>query len=91
MLWTALHPDGCYEMCLTDGDFHNLPSGDAVDRLLQEWETKQTGGVTDDHGLYSFDGFLGEYKVSVSYANKSTETAFSLDQGDETKHLNIQL
>ncbi|XP_026657966.2 endo-1,4-beta-xylanase 5-like [Phoenix dactylifera] len=91
MLWTALHPYGCYEMCLTDEDFHNLPSGDVVDRLLQEWETKETAGVTDDHGLYTFSGFLGEYKVSVSYANKSTETTFSLGRGDETKHLNVQL
>ncbi|XP_008788407.2 endo-1,4-beta-xylanase 5 [Phoenix dactylifera] len=91
MLWTAIHPYGCYQMCLTDGNFHNLPAGDAVDGLLQEWETKEARGATDERGSYSFIGFLGEYKVSVSYGNKSTETTLSLTPGDETKHLNIQL
>ncbi|KAH7663194.1 Endo-1,4-beta-xylanase protein [Dioscorea alata] len=91
MLWTALHPNGCYQMCLTDNNFKNLPTGDVVDKLLQEWQTNQTGGVTNEHGLYSFNGFLGEYKISVSFGNKSTVTTFSLPQGEETKHLNIQL
>lgn len=91
MLWTAIHPYGCYQMCLTDENFRNLPAGDVVDGLLQEWETKQAGGATDERGSYSFVGFLGEYKVSVSRGNKSTETTLSLTRGDETKHLNIQL
>lgn len=92
MLWTALHPNTtCYQMCLTDDGFRNLPAGDVVDRLLEEWETKVAGGETDDHGMYSFDGFLGEYKVAASFGNRSAETTMSLGQGDETRHLNIQL
>ncbi|XP_020084000.1 uncharacterized protein LOC109707260 [Ananas comosus] len=91
MLWTALSPKGCYQMCLTDGDFNNLPAGNVVDKLLQEWETKETQGTTNDHGSYTFDGFLGEYKVSVSVENRSTEVTFSLGRSDETEHLNIQL
>ncbi|KAJ0969958.1 hypothetical protein J5N97_022835 [Dioscorea zingiberensis] len=91
MLWTALHPNGCYQMCLTDDKFENLPAGDVVDKLIQEWQTNQTGGFTNEHGLYSFNGFLGEYKITVSFGNKSTVTTFSLAQGEETKHLNIQL
>ncbi|XP_039138828.1 endo-1,4-beta-xylanase 5-like [Dioscorea cayenensis subsp. rotundata] len=91
MLWTPLHPFGCYQMCLTDNNFKNLPTGDVVDKLLHEWQTSQTGGVTNEHGLYNFNGFLGKYKMSVSFGNKSKITTFCLDQGQETKHINIQL
>lgn len=78
-------------MCLTDNNFKNLPTGDVVDKLLHEWQTSQTGGVTNEHGLYNFNGFLGKYKMSVSFGNKSKITTFCLDQGQETKHINIQL
>lgn len=44
-----------------------------------------------EHGLYNFNGFLGKYKMSVSFGNKSKITTFCLDQGQETKHINIQL
>ena len=33
MLWTALHPNGCYQMCLTDNNFQNLLAGEMVDKL----------------------------------------------------------
>ncbi|KAF8405394.1 hypothetical protein HHK36_010299 [Tetracentron sinense] len=91
MLWTALHPSGCYQMCLTDNNFNNLPAGDVVDKLLQEWQTGKKEGKTDEHGSYSFSGFLGEYKMHVTYGNKSTNSTFSLCRGDETRHFSIQL
>ncbi|KAK4284473.1 hypothetical protein QN277_001301 [Acacia crassicarpa] len=37
VMWTAWRPEGCYRMCLTDNNFNNLPTGDVVDKLLQEW------------------------------------------------------
>ncbi|VVA15653.1 PREDICTED: endo-1 4-beta-xylanase [Prunus dulcis] len=91
MLWTALHPNGCYQMCLTDSNLQNLPAGDVVDKLLKEWQTGEIEGETDDHGSYSFFGFLGEYKVSVKYGNKTSSSTFSLCQGEETRHVSIQL
>uniref|UniRef100_A0A5B7C3G5 Putative Glycosyl hydrolase family 10 protein isoform 1 n=1 Tax=Davidia involucrata TaxID=16924 RepID=A0A5B7C3G5_DAVIN len=91
MLWTALHPYGCYQMCLTDDDFHNLPAGDVVDKVLKEWQTGVVEGHTDEHGSYSFYGFLGEYKVTVKYGNKTANSTFSLSRGDETRHFSIQL
>ncbi|KAL0412408.1 UNVERIFIED_CONTAM: Endo-1,4-beta-xylanase 1 [Sesamum radiatum] len=66
ILWTALRQGGCYQMCLTDGDFNNLPAGDTVDKLLKEWQTGTLEGRTDEHGSYSFFGFLGEYVVTAS-------------------------
>ncbi|CAK9162088.1 unnamed protein product [Ilex paraguariensis] len=91
ILWTALHPNGCYRMCLTDNDFHNLPAGDVVDNLLKEWQTGLVGGQTDDHGSFSFYGFLGEYKVTINHGNQTATSTFSLCRGDETRHLNIQV
>ncbi|KAI5592391.1 hypothetical protein BDE02_04G148100 [Populus trichocarpa] len=92
MLWTAIHPNGgCYQMCLTDYNLQNLPAGDTVDKLLREWETGEGNGRTDDHGSYSFFGFLGEYKIMVQYGNRTTNSTLSLSQSDETKHFNIQL
>ncbi|KAL5791174.1 hypothetical protein ACOSQ2_006062 [Xanthoceras sorbifolium] len=92
LLWTALHPNGCYQMCLTDNNLQNLPAGDVVDKLLKEWQTTgDVNGHTDDHGSYSFYGFLGEYKVSVKYGNTTSISTFSLCRGDETKHVSIRL
>ncbi|XP_058780927.1 endo-1,4-beta-xylanase 5-like [Vicia villosa] len=91
MLWTALHPYGCYQMCLTDNDLKNLPSGDIVDKLLQEWQTGRVEGVTKKHGSHSFYGFLGEYKVSVEYENRTINSTFSLGSGDETRHVTVTL
>ncbi|KAK3151021.1 hypothetical protein QOZ80_3AG0240680 [Eleusine coracana subsp. coracana] len=91
VLWSALHQNGCYQMCLTDWNLKNLPVGDVVDRLLNEWRTLQAAGPTDAHGAYSFSGFLGEYVVTVSYNNRTTQAMFSLSPGDETRHINIQI
>ncbi|KAG9442637.1 hypothetical protein H6P81_018491 [Aristolochia fimbriata] len=91
MLWTALHPNGCYQMCLTDNDLKNLPAGDAVDRLLREWDTGDEEGETDEHGNFGFEGFLGEYEVSVRRGSRSVNTTFSVPRSDETRHFNVQL
>ncbi|XP_042509676.1 endo-1,4-beta-xylanase 5-like isoform X2 [Macadamia integrifolia] len=91
MLWTALHPNGCYQMCLTDYDLNNLPVGNVVDKLLTEWRTGKQEGQTDEHGSYSFYGFLGEYKVIATYGDKSANATFSLSRGDETRHFSIHL
>lgn len=89
MLWTALHPYGCYQMCLTDTNFQNLPAGDVVDNLLAEWRTKEVIGTTNEHGSYSFEGFLGEYEVSVKLEDQTANSTFALSQGVETRHVTI--
>ncbi|RAL39748.1 hypothetical protein DM860_003281 [Cuscuta australis] len=91
MLWTALDPKGCYQMCLTDSNMNNLPAGDVVDDLLKEWQTQRLEGETDEHGCHSFSGFLGEYLVRVDYSNRTSSSTFSLNRGDETRHFSIQV
>jgi hypothetical protein len=78
-------------MCLTDNDLNNLPSGDVVDKLLQEWQTGHVEGVTDEHGSHSFYGFLGEYRINVDYHNRTTNSTFSLCRGEETRHVTVTL
>ncbi|XP_073045968.1 endo-1,4-beta-xylanase 5-like isoform X2 [Primulina eburnea] len=91
ILWTALRKNGCYQMCLTDDEFNNLPAGDTVDRLLREWQSGVAVGETDEYGAHSFLGFLGEYKVTAKFGNVTVTSTFSLSRGKETKHFNIQL
>lgn len=93
MMWTALHPYGCYEMCLTDQNFRNRLTGDVVDKLLAEWETGIVEGVSDDHGTYSFFGFLGEHRVTVNQESVTHSSTFALTQGGthEARHVHIVL
>lgn len=91
MLWTALDPKGCYQMCLTDNNFNNLPAGDTVDKLLEEWQTRRVEGVTDQLGSFSFHGFLGEYTIMVKHGNKTKNLSLSLTGGHETRFVNLQL
>lgn len=91
MLWTALHPYGCYEMCLTDHKFQNLPAGDVVDQKLEEWKTGEVKATTDDHGSFSFFGFLGEYKVGILYEGRTVNSSFSLSRDPQTKHVRLQI
>lgn len=62
-----------------------------VDKLLLEWQTGEIEGQTDDHGSFSFFGFLGEYQVTVRHGNRTANSTFSLSRGDETRHFTIQL
>ncbi|KAK1419332.1 hypothetical protein QVD17_28497 [Tagetes erecta] len=92
MLWSALKPNGkCYQMCLTDTNFTNLPAGDTVDKLLKEWQTGVIKGQTDEHGAFSFYGYLGEYMVTASFEGKTTSSTFSVSRSDETRHFSIQI
>ncbi|XP_051144050.1 endo-1,4-beta-xylanase 4-like [Andrographis paniculata] len=100
ILWAARRRGRCYQMCLTDDEMGNLPAGVTVDRLLEEWGTGVVEGKTDEHGAFSFVGFLGEYKVEVKVkggygggrVGDLISTAFlSLSRGRETRSFNVQL
>ncbi|KAL8234407.1 hypothetical protein R6Q59_020507 [Mikania micrantha] len=92
MLWSALNKKGkCYQMCLTDTNFNNLPAGDVVDKLLKEWQTGVINSQTDEHGAFSFYGYLGEYTITASFGGKATSSTFSVSRSDETRHFSIQI
>nr|XP_043625464.1 endo-1,4-beta-xylanase 5-like [Erigeron canadensis] len=92
MLWTAMDPNGCYQMCLTDSNFQNLPAGDVVDRLLlEEWSTGIVNGQSDEDGTFSYNGFLGEYMVNVELENRNFNSTLFISKGDETIHFSIQI
>ncbi|CAL4921346.1 unnamed protein product [Urochloa decumbens] len=81
ILWTAWHPQGCYVMCLTDNGFRNLPTGDVVDKLIAEWQTRSHAGVADADGYYEAELFHGDYKVTVTHpvANSTVVQSLSVD------------
>ncbi|CAK9164670.1 unnamed protein product, partial [Ilex paraguariensis] len=58
-------PKGCAKLCLHDNRFKNLPSGDVVDKLLQEWKTRNLKGATDKNGVFEDAISHGEYNVKV--------------------------
>ncbi|KAI3718320.1 hypothetical protein L6452_19184 [Arctium lappa] len=92
ILWTTMDPKGCYQMCLKDANFQNLPAGDVVDKLIiKEWSTGVVNAQSDEDGTFSFDGFLGEYVVNVDFGNKTSNSTFFISKGDETTHFSIQL
>ncbi|XP_010530701.1 PREDICTED: uncharacterized protein LOC104807213 [Tarenaya hassleriana] len=89
VLWAGLGPTGCYHMCLTDGNYKNLPTGDVVDKLIGEWGgfRKQTVGVADRDGFFEASLFHGDYEVKISkpFASQTAAThVFKLSSEVET-------
>ncbi|KAK3011925.1 hypothetical protein RJ639_010503 [Escallonia herrerae] len=67
VIWSAWRPTGCYQMCLTDNDFRNLPTGDVVDNIIKEFSLNKLSGTTDANGYLEVSLFHGEYEVTVSH------------------------
>lgn len=54
-------------MCLTDNQFKNLPAGDVVDKLIDEWKTQKLEGVTDMNGVFQYQIVKGLYNMTVEH------------------------
>ncbi|EXC31477.1 Endo-1,4-beta-xylanase C [Morus notabilis] len=70
VIWSAWRPQGCWQMCLTDNNFKNLPTGDVVDKLMHEWGYQNRvvlSGTTDASGFYETSLFHGDYEVKISH------------------------
>ncbi|RVW69191.1 Anti-sigma-I factor RsgI6 [Vitis vinifera] len=63
--WGTWDPRGCYRMCLTDGNFNNLPTGDVLDKILRQWSIAGMVGVTDANGVFEASLFHGDYEVTI--------------------------
>ncbi|XP_060216850.1 endo-1,4-beta-xylanase 5-like [Lycium barbarum] len=67
MIWSPWQPQGCYKMCLTDNSFQNLPSGNIVDKFMQELSNKGFQGNTDSNGYLKTSLFHGDYQAKISH------------------------
>lgn len=64
ILWSAWSPQGCYRMCLTDNNFRNLPTGDVVDKIINEFANAVVTVTTDVNGFYETLLVHGDYEVT---------------------------
>ena len=69
VMWAAWKPEGCFRMCLTDNNFKNTPTGDVVDKLLQEWirAGRPFAGTADANGVFETSLFYGDYEVAITH------------------------
>ncbi|KAF8045503.1 hypothetical protein N665_4785s0001 [Sinapis alba] len=86
--WSGYNPKGCYRMCLTDGNFKNLPTGDVVDKLLREWGglRGQTTGLTDADGFFEASLFHGDYDLEISHPLTNSTASHSFKLTSEDSH-----
>ncbi|XP_044970779.1 endo-1,4-beta-xylanase 5-like [Hordeum vulgare subsp. vulgare] len=78
VLWAAWHKHGCWVMCLTDNNFTNLPTGNVVDKLIDEWKTHPVAATTDAHGVAELDLVHGEYRFTVTHPSLESPMAHTL-------------
>lgn len=68
IMWVARGPSGCFTMCLTDGNFKNLATGDVVDRFLNQLShADDAPGTTDSDGFFETSLYHGEYEARISH------------------------
>ncbi|WJX14885.1 endo-1,4-beta-xylanase [Trifolium repens] len=52
---------------LADENFQNTPSGDVVDKLINEWGTGPKIGISDSNGIVDISLHHGDYDVTVTH------------------------
>uniref|UniRef100_A0A803MC15 GH10 domain-containing protein n=1 Tax=Chenopodium quinoa TaxID=63459 RepID=A0A803MC15_CHEQI len=69
VIWGPWSPQGqqCYNLCLVDPNFTNLPAGDVVDKVLKEWgyRDKAVVATTDADGFFNASLLHGDYQVKL--------------------------
>ena len=73
IMWSAWKPGGCYQMCLTDNSFNNLPTGNVVDKLLGEWRSSLKG-TADGEGFFEASLSHGDYELKISHPNVTSSS-----------------
>ncbi|CAO2815885.1 unnamed protein product [Amaranthus hypochondriacus] len=73
VIWGPWSPQGkCYQMCLVNPNFENLPPGDVVDKLLGEWHGDVVA-ATDAHGFVDISLFHGHYQLNFLQQKPHTD------------------
>ncbi|KAH7653931.1 Endo-1,4-beta-xylanase protein [Dioscorea alata] len=87
VMWASWHAQGCYSMCLTDNNFKNLPTGDVVDKLLNEWKTfTQIEAFANTHGFFELDLFHGEYEITTTHPSSNSSSLHILNVHGANHH-----
>ncbi|KAK9054722.1 hypothetical protein SSX86_025801 [Deinandra increscens subsp. villosa] len=97
VIWSAWSPQGCYRMCLTDNNFRNLPTGDVVDRIIQQFFNTVFTATTDANGFYETSLVHGDYEVSFADNDQSEKHLksltisqhFKVEASKDIKHVKI--
>ncbi|TYI37516.1 hypothetical protein ES332_A03G217700v1 [Gossypium tomentosum] len=74
VIWAAWKPQGCYQMCLTDNNFNNLATGNVVDNLLRQWQSRAVSGLTDTRGFFEATLFHGDYEINITHPSSSAHS-----------------
>ncbi|XP_077215593.1 endo-1,4-beta-xylanase 5-like [Tasmannia lanceolata] len=92
IMWAGWHPEGCNRMCLTDNNFRNLPTGDVVDKLINEWKPTNLVGTMDSNGFFEVPLFHGDYNVTVLHLSSSFIRSMKVaTQTPEDEILNVKM
>lgn len=74
-MWGPWSPQGeqCYNLCLVDPNFKNLPAGDVVDKVLKEWgrHNKEVVATTDAEGFVNLSLLHGDFGVTLQHQKNS--------------------
>ncbi|XP_011622155.1 uncharacterized protein LOC18430886 [Amborella trichopoda] len=92
IMWTGWHPEGCYNMCLTDNNFKNLPTGDVVDKLIKEWGIKRSlVGKTDRDGIFETLVPHGKYEIIITNPNTNSSSTHILEVTMDSEEHHVQV
>lgn len=69
---------------LADKNFKNTPSGDVVDKLIDEWNSGTQEITTDDQGFIELSLFHGDYEITAEnhITNSSATVSLSVTQAE---------
>ncbi|XP_077215589.1 endo-1,4-beta-xylanase 5-like [Tasmannia lanceolata] len=79
IVWAVWRPEGCKRMCLTDNNFENLPTGDVVDKLINEWSPANLVGTTDSNGFFEIPLFHGDYNVTIMHQSSAFTQSMTVE------------
>ena len=74
VMFTTRSEQNCSRLCLIDENYKNLPAGEVVDKLLQEWGMKKLSGTTDQNGFFEASLFHGDYQVEINHPREKNYT-----------------
>ncbi|PIN02811.1 Endo-1,4-beta-xylanase [Handroanthus impetiginosus] len=86
LMWSAISPEDCWKMCLTDQNFNNLDTGEVVDKFIAEW-TYSFGleGKTDSDGYFETSLFHGQYEATLRFGKEVILQKFEVMPNGEGK------